>query len=81
VRQIGPLVGKRTSAAVPRRLGGQDKGIRIRVYETFSTLLSRDPGLPDPGVGQQVVVEVGRTGYSRTDEAAEGMKKHAFFRV
>jgi hypothetical protein len=27
-----------------------------------------------PGVGQQI----GRTGYIRTDEAAEGMKKHGF---
>jgi hypothetical protein len=32
--------------------------------------------LPDLDVGQRL--GVGRTGYSRTDEAAEGMKKHDF---
>jgi hypothetical protein len=71
MKQIGPIVGKRT---VQGFVGGGGKSIRIRVYDTFRQFVISRSRLPDPGVGQQV----GRTGYSRTDEAAEGMKNMIF---
>jgi hypothetical protein len=72
LKQISPIASGQTSGAgIPGRLRGQGKGIRIRGYETFRIFITSRSRLPDPSVGQKV----GRNGYSRTDEAAEGMNK------
>jgi hypothetical protein len=76
MEQIGPLVGERTMQGFLGGWGGQDKGIRNSGYECPRTLAICYLEIPVTGPRCWATTRANR--YSRTDEAAEGMKNHDF---